>query len=137
NPVGVYGDAQRLQQIFWNLLTNAVKFTPRGGRVQVKLERIEAAAVLTVSDTGIGIEADFLPFVFDRFRQADGRSNRPFGGLRLGLALVRHFTELHGGSVQATSEGPGCGATFKVSLPLTHPTADGVTPGRATHSARP
>src|SRR5262249_13381632 len=137
NPVAVFGDAQRLQQIFWNLLTNAVKFTPRGGRVQVRLECIDASAVLTVSDTGIGLDSGFLPFVFDRFRQADGRSNRAYGGLGLGLSLVRHFTELHGGSVQATSDGLGRGATFKVILPLTDPIAERVTPARATHSVRP
>jgi PAS domain S-box-containing protein len=131
-PLTVFGDAQRLQQIFWNLLTNAVKFTPRGGRVQVQLERLDDSAVLTVTDTGIGIEPGFLPFVFDRFRQGDGRLNRVYAGLGLGLSLVRLLTELHGGSVQGSSDGLNRGATFKVSLPLTQikaattaaPTAD-------------
>jgi PAS domain S-box-containing protein len=137
-PVTVFGDAHRLQQIFWNLLTNAVKFTPRGGRVQVQLDRLDASAVLTVTDTGIGIEPDFLPFVFDRFRQGDGRLNRVYGGLGLGLSLVRLFTELHGGSVQASSDGLNRGATFKVSLPLTQiKAATTAAPTADTLRARP
>jgi PAS domain S-box-containing protein len=137
-PLTVFGDAQRLQQIFWNLLTNAVKFTPRGGRVQVQLERLDDSAVLTVTDTGIGIEPGFLPFVFDRFRQGDGRLNRVYAGLGLGLSLVRLLTELHGGSVQASSDGLNRGATFKVSLPLTQiKAATTAAPTADTLRARP
>ena len=113
------GDAARLQQILWNLLTNSIKFTPRGGRVEVKLERENLALVVSVSDTGKGIEPEFLPHVFDRFRQADGTTTRHFGGLGLGLAIVRHLVELHGGTVHASSAGIGEGATFTVKLPQT------------------
>jgi signal transduction histidine kinase len=114
----VRGDAARLQQVFWNLLSNAVKFTPRGGRVQVQLDRVNSRAEVCVSDTGRGIAADFLPHVFDRFRQADSSSTRRFGGMGLGLAIVRHLVEMHGGQVEATSGGEGKGATFKVQLPI-------------------
>jgi PAS domain S-box-containing protein len=114
----VSGDSGRLQQIIWNLLANAVKFTPEGGRVEVRLERVGTVAQITVSDTGKGISPDFLPFVFDYFRQADGATTRKFGGLGLGLAIVRHLTELHGGTVTAQSLGEGQGATFIVRLPL-------------------
>ena len=114
----VLGDADRLQQVLWNLLANAVKFTPPGGRVTVSVERAEASAVLTVADTGEGIEADLLPFIFDRFRQGDGSATRPHGGLGLGLSIVRHIVELHGGNVQAASDGPGRGASFSVHLPV-------------------
>ncbi|HEX4947871.1 MAG TPA: PAS domain S-box protein [Blastocatellia bacterium] len=112
------GDPLRLRQIVWNLLSNAIRFTPRGGEVEVRLNQIESEVELVVSDTGIGIHPEFLPFVFDRFRQADGSSTRKFGGLGLGLAVVRHLVELHGGCVTATSEGEGQGATFTVRLPL-------------------
>jgi signal transduction histidine kinase/ActR/RegA family two-component response regulator len=114
----VAGDGARLQQIIWNLLSNAVKFTPEGGRVEVRLERIGSQAQISVSDTGKGISPDFLPYVFDYFRQADGATTRKFGGLGLGLAIVRHLTELHGGIVTAESLGEGQGATFIVRLPL-------------------
>jgi signal transduction histidine kinase/CheY-like chemotaxis protein len=114
----VSGDAARLQQIVWNLLSNAIKFTSAGGRVRVRLERAGAEALIKVSDTGEGIHQDFLPFIFDRFRQADGTSTRRHGGLGLGLAIVRHLTELHGGTVEASSPGKGCGATFTIRLPL-------------------
>lgn len=114
----VAGDAVRLQQVVWNLLSNAVKFTPRGGRVEVTLERVNSHVQIAVSDTGQGISPDFLPHVFDRFRQADQASTRQHGGMGLGLAIVRHLVELHGGSVAAMSEGPGKGATFIVRLPL-------------------
>lgn len=114
----VSGDADRLQQVVWNLLSNAVKFTPRGGRVQVRLERINSHTEITVSDTGEGIAADFLPYVFDRFSQADVGSTRAYGGLGLGLGIVRHLVELHGGRVAAFSPGLGGGATFAVRLPL-------------------
>jgi PAS domain S-box-containing protein len=114
----VSGDSGRLQQIVWNLLTNAVKFTPKGGRVQIRLERINSHIEITVTDTGKGISADFLPYVFERFRQADSSITRSFGGLGLGLAIVRHLVELHGGTVNADSPGEGLGATFTIKLPL-------------------
>ena len=117
-PCEVTGDPERLQQIVWNLISNAIKFTPEGGDVEVSLARAGAAAELRVSDTGQGITPEFLPFVFDRFRQADGSSTRRHGGLGLGLALVRHLVELHGGTVRAESGGEGAGATFTVGLPL-------------------
>jgi PAS domain S-box-containing protein len=113
----IAGDAERLQQIVWNLLTNAVKFTPDGGEIAVRLRRAETDALLTVADNGDGIEPDFLPFVFDRFRQADGKTNRRHGGLGLGLAIVRHLTEMHGGSVRVDSGGAGSGARFTIRLP--------------------
>jgi signal transduction histidine kinase/DNA-binding response OmpR family regulator len=111
-------DPQRLQQIIWNLLTNAVKFTPVSGEVNVTLEQTSEALQIIVSDSGEGISPDFLPFVFDRFRQADSSSTRLHNGLGLGLAIVRHLTELHGGSVAVTSGGQDKGATFTVMLPL-------------------
>lgn len=114
----VSGDADRLQQVVWNLLTNAVKFTPKGGRVQVKLERVNSHVEIAVSDTGLGIAPEFLPFVFDRFRQADGSTTRRHGGLGLGLSIVRQLVELHGGTIKAESPGAGEGASFTVSLPL-------------------
>ncbi|HKR02670.1 MAG TPA: HAMP domain-containing sensor histidine kinase, partial [Pyrinomonadaceae bacterium] len=114
----VLGDANRLQQVVWNLLSNAIKFTPSGGCVCVRLERSGSEAEISVSDTGQGIGSDFLPFVFDRFRQADSTSTRAHGGLGLGLAIVRHLVELHGGTVHAQSEGQGLGATFTFKLPL-------------------
>jgi PAS domain S-box-containing protein len=114
----VVGDVNRLQQIFWNLLSNAVKFTPKGGKIEVQLERIHNHIQLRVSDTGNGITADFLPYVFERFRQADSSSTRSHGGLGLGLAIVRHLVELHGGTVYAQSQGIGQGATFIVNLPM-------------------
>jgi len=114
----VSGDHDRLQQVVWNLLSNAVKFTPRGGKVQVRLERVNSHCELAVSDTGEGIAPSFLPFVFDRFSQADSSSTRAHTGLGLGLGIVRHLVELHGGTVQVFSPGIGCGATFVVRLPL-------------------
>jgi PAS domain S-box-containing protein len=114
----VLGDANRLQQVVWNLLSNAVKFTPRDGRVQVRLARIGSHLEIQVSDSGQGIAPEFLPYVFDRFRQADGSVTRTQGGLGLGLAIVRHIAELHGGSVAADSPGNGQGATFAVRLPV-------------------
>lgn len=114
----VSGDPDRLQQVVWNLLSNAVKFTPRGGKVQVRLERVNSHCEVAVSDTGEGIAPDFLPFVFDRFSQADSSSTRAHAGLGLGLGIVRHLVELHGGSVQAFSPGLGAGATFVVRVPL-------------------
>ena len=117
----VWGDASRLQQVLWNLLSNAIKFTPQGGWVEIRLERKGSQAQITVSDTGKGIPADFLPYVFEHFRQADATTTRKFGGLGLGLAIVRHLVELHGGTVQAESPGEGQGATFTVRLPCLLP----------------
>jgi CheY-like chemotaxis protein/two-component sensor histidine kinase len=117
--VAVRGDAARLQQVVWNLLTNAIKFTPRGGRVEVRLEDQQGIARVEVSDSGQGISPEFLPHVFERFRQADGTATRRHGGLGLGLAIVRNLVEAHGGSVRAESEGTGRGATFVVELPAT------------------
>lgn len=114
----VLGDSSRLQQVVWNLLSNAVKFTPQGGQVSIGLEQIENYAQVTVSDTGKGIAPDFLPYVFDYFRQADSATTRKFGGLGLGLAIVRQIVELHGGTVWVESPGEGQGATFIVRLPL-------------------
>jgi PAS domain S-box-containing protein len=114
----VSGDPDRLQQVVWNLLSNAVKFTPKGERIQVRLERVNSHVEIVVSDTGIGIKADFLPMVFERFRQADAGPTRKSGGLGLGLAIVRHIVEMHGGTVYAASAGEGQGSTFIVRLPL-------------------
>lgn len=114
----IAGDPDRLQQIVWNLISNAIKFTPSGGIVQVRLEQVGLHVEIIVSDTGAGISPEFLPFVFDRFRQADSSSTRKQGGLGLGLAIVRHLVELHGGTVHAQSEGDGEGATFVVKLPI-------------------
>jgi CheY-like chemotaxis protein len=116
--VTVSGDPVRLQQIVWNLLSNAIKFTPRGGRVQVRLERVNSHVEVAVSDTGAGIPPEFLPHVFDRFRQADQKTTRQHGGMGLGLAIVRHLIELHGGTVKAESGGEGQGATCTVLLPV-------------------
>jgi signal transduction histidine kinase/CheY-like chemotaxis protein len=118
NAGPVLGDSGRLQQVVWNLLTNAIKFTPKGGRVQVALERINSHLELRVSDTGQGIKPEFLPGVFDRFRQADPSTTRQYGGLGLGLSIVKQLVELHGGSVSAASPGEGQGATFTVKLPV-------------------
>lgn len=114
----VRGDPARLQQVVWNLLSNAVKFTPRGGRVQVVLARVDSHVEISVSDTGKGIKAEFLPHVFERFRQADSSTEREHVGLGLGLAIVKQLVEIHGGSVEVESEGEGKGSTFKVHLPL-------------------
>jgi len=114
----VMGDAARLQQVVWNLLSNAVKFTPRGGRVQVRLGRVNSHVEIAVTDTGAGSDPEFLPHVFERFRQADQRTTRQHGGLGLGLAIVRQLVELHGGTVRADSEGEGAGSTFTVTLPV-------------------
>ncbi|MDX6696458.1 MAG: hypothetical protein QOF02_4061 [Blastocatellia bacterium] len=114
----IAGDPARMQQVVWNLLSNAIKFTPRGGRVQVRFERVNSHIEIAVSDTGFGIDAKFLPHVFERFRQADQSTTREHGGLGLGLAIVRHLVELHGGTVRAESHGEGSGSTFTVMLPL-------------------
>jgi CheY-like chemotaxis protein len=114
----VAGDPERLQQIVWNLLSNAIRFTARGRSVSIDVQRAGLDVCVVVSDEGVGIDASFLPFVFDRFRQGDGSSTRRHGGLGLGLAIVRHLVELHGGSVCAHSDGPGRGAVFTVRLPV-------------------
>ena len=128
----VSGDPNRLQQVVWNLLSNAIKFTPKGGKVEVLLARVNSHLEVTVTDSGQGISADFLPYVFDRFRQADASSTRTYSGLGLGLSIVKQLVELHGGSVHAKSDGDNSGATFIVRLPLApvrteksreHPTA--------------
>ncbi len=120
-PLMVSGDSNRLQQVFWNLLSNAIKFTPSGGTVRVDLTQRDSAVVITVSDTGTGIDPEFLPFVFDRFRQADSTTTRRHGGLGLGLAIARHLVEIHGGNISAESCGKDQGSRFTVSLPLIAP----------------
>jgi PAS domain S-box-containing protein len=119
----VTGDPNRLQQVFWNLLSNAIKFTPKGGRIQVLLERVDSHVEVSITDTGEGISPEFLPYIFNRFQQADSSTTRRHGGLGLGLAIVKQLVELHGGSVRAKSGGTGKGSAFTVSLPLTvlHP----------------
>ena len=117
-PLMISGDANRLQQVIWNLLSNAVKFTDSGGRVCVKVARVRGVVEVSVSDTGQGISTEFLPYVFDRFRQADSTTTRQHGGLGLGLAIARHLVEIHGGTIKAESGGDGRGATFKIRLPL-------------------
>jgi CheY-like chemotaxis protein len=113
----VAGDPERLQQVIWNLLSNAVKFTPRDGRVQVRVARVDSHVEIVVSDSGVGIPADFLPHVFERFRQGNSSTTRAHGGLGLGLAIVHDLVALHGGSVRADSPGEGLGSTFTVRLP--------------------
>jgi CheY-like chemotaxis protein len=115
----VRGDPARLQQVLWNLISNAVKFTPAGGRITVTVRRTESHVELAVTDTGIGISPEFLNHVFDRFRQADPSTTRRHGGLGLGLSIARHLTELHGGTLEAASDGLDRGATFTVRLPVT------------------
>jgi signal transduction histidine kinase/ActR/RegA family two-component response regulator len=128
----VFGDPDRLQQIFWNLLSNAVKFTPAAGVIDVNIRRDANSVLVTVRDNGIGIPTEFVPFVFDRFRQADQTTTRTHGGLGLGLSIVRHLSELHGGSVAAASDGVGRGAQFEVRLPAVDDASRSATP----HSAR-
>lgn len=137
----ISGDPDRLQQIVWNLVSNAVKFTPKQGVIQVRLERVNSHVEIVVSDNGIGISPDFLPHIFERFRQADSGTTREHGGIGLGLAIVRHLVELHGGTIHAAS-GRDTGSTFRVRLPLmivhqetpverrVHPTTDAVPMAR-------
>jgi CheY-like chemotaxis protein len=137
----VAGDPNRLQQVGWNLLNNAIKFTPKGGKVEVILERVNSHIEISVTDNGQGIKAEFLPHVFDRFRQADSSTTRTHGGLGLGLAIVKHLVELHGGKVRVKSGGEGQGATFSVEIPVVaakheesdraHPTAAGAESSKA------
>ena len=134
----VRGDPNRLQQVLWNLLSNAVKFTPAGGRVSVVLERVNSHVEIVVEDTGIGIRAEFLPFVFDRFRQADASLTRRHGGLGLGLSIVKTLVEMHGGSVRVKSPGENQGSTFIVALPVSHVRTEeprGETQEKATANA--
>jgi PAS domain S-box-containing protein len=131
----VRGDPNRLQQVLWNLLSNAIKFTPRGGRVQIVLERINSQAEIRIEDNGIGIRADFLPHVFDRFRQADPSTTRHYGGLGLGLSIVKNLIELHGGTVHVKSPGENQGSTFIVTLPLSHVRVDENYTGNARSAA--
>ncbi len=131
-----FGDVGRLQQVVWNLISNAIKFTPAGGRVRVSLVEREAHVELCVMDTGVGIAAEFLPHVFDRFRQADGSTSRSHGGLGLGLAIVKQLIELHGGKVFVESEGKGRGASFIVELPSGAPTSSSRSHASAVDSAR-
>ncbi len=130
----VSGDPVRLQQVVWNLLSNAIKFTPKQGRVQIRLERVNSHIEIAVSDTGAGISPEFLPHVFDRFRQADQKTTRQHGGMGLGLAIVRHLVELHGGTVRAESPGEGKGSTFTVLLPVA-PVYQAATEGERVHPA--
>ncbi|HET6978372.1 MAG TPA: PAS domain S-box protein [Pyrinomonadaceae bacterium] len=134
--ISIPGDPVRLQQVVWNLLSNAIKFTPRDGRVQIRSERINSHLEIIVSDTGQGISADFLPHVFDRFRQADQKTSRQHGGMGLGLAIVRHLVELHGGTVRAESDGEGKGATFTVMLPISPVYQIDATGGRVHPGAK-
>jgi CheY-like chemotaxis protein len=113
----VSGDPERLQQVIWNLLSNAIKFTPEGGRVEIRSRWVDSSIEVSVADNGQGISADFLPYVFERFRQADVSTTRAHGGLGLGLAIVRHLIEIHGGNVHAQSAGLGKGTTFTIRLP--------------------
>ena len=134
NAGSVPGDAERLQQVVWNILSNAVKFTERGGRIDVTLARRGANVQLTVSDTGIGIAPEFLPHIFERFRQADAGTTRERGGLGLGLAIARQLVEMHGGTIVGSSGGRGAGSIFTITLPITTPAvavADG--DGRPPH----
>jgi PAS domain S-box-containing protein len=136
----VSGDPNRLQQVVWNLLTNAIKFTPRGGKVQVTLERVNSHLEVCVSDTGAGIRPEFLPHVFDRFAQADASTTRRHGGLGLGLSIVKQLVEMHSGQVRAKSPGEGLGSTFIVALPLAvirHDGERGVHPAAAAADAGP
>jgi signal transduction histidine kinase/ActR/RegA family two-component response regulator len=134
--VSVSGDPVRLQQVVWNLLSNAIKFTPRGGRVQVTLERVNSHVEIAVSDTGSGISPEFLPHVFDRFRQGDQKTTRRHGGLGLGLSIVRHLVEIHGGTVRAESPGEGHGSTFTVLLPVAPVYPSEPSEGRVHPAAR-
>ena len=133
----IVADPDRLQQIVWNLLSNAIKFTPEGGSVQLRTRRIDSQVEIVVRDTGLGITPDFLPYVFERFRQGEAGSRRRYGGLGLGLAIVRHLVELHGGTVTAESAGENQGATFRVNLPVRPARMEGAAASAPAASARP
>jgi CheY-like chemotaxis protein len=133
----VFGDPDRLQQVFANLLNNAAKFTPKGGSITVRLVRENGHAQVSVTDTGDGMESDFLPHVFDRFRQADSTSSRRHGGLGIGLTIVRHIVELHRGNVRADSAGKGRGSTFTVSFPLVAAADAAIHPHLKDAAAKP
>src|SRR6266498_2022473 len=135
-PEEMVGDSARLQQVVWNLLSNGIKFTPEGGRVELQMDSDANHIRIKVSDTGKGIEPEFLPFVFDHFRQADSSSTRRYGGLGLGLSLAKYLVELHGGTITAASEGAGRGATFTVTLPRRHPELIAPPPAVAPSEAR-
>ncbi|XGC79796.1 ATP-binding protein [Bdellovibrio bacteriovorus] len=132
----VSGDVTRLQQVLWNLLSNAIKFTPRRGTITVSVSRAESNVVISVRDTGKGIDPTFLPYVFERFRQEDATTTRKFGGLGLGLAITRSIVEAHGGNIQATSDGKGQGATFSVILPITNLRSRPGIPEKSTEKAK-
>src|SRR5688572_16549385 len=125
DPAGscVVGDPDRLQQVFWNLLFNAVKFTPKNGRIRVSVQSIGSNVEISVNDTGLGIDSDFLPRIFERFTQSDSTSTRAARGLGLGLSIARQLAELHGGTIRAESDGVGCGSTFTAILPRSPVTA--------------
>jgi len=131
----VMGDANRLQQVFWNLLSNAVKFTPESGTVRIEAKRIPPVVRVSVSDTGIGIKPEFLPFIFDRFRQADGSTTRVHGGLGLGLSIVKHLVQMHNGRVQVHSDGQDQGAVFSVEFPLASSASTPVSPNGSEKEA--
>ena len=132
-PIKINGDSDRLQQVVWNLLSNAVKFTPQGGAISVALESVGHEAILIVRDSGCGIKPEFLPYVFERFRQDDTEGTEHHGGVGLGLAIVRHIVQLHGGSIEVESAGKNQGATFRVRLPL----ASNDISNRISHGATP
>ena len=134
----ISGDPGRLQQVVWNLLSNAIKFTPKDGRVQILLERVNSHIEISVADTGVGIKPEFIPHLFERFRQGDASTTRKYGGLGLGLSIVKNLVELHGGIVKVESPGEGQGTTVTVRLPLTvvhRQTRDGRTPA-SEHAER-
>lgn len=131
----IYGDPTRLQQVMWNLLSNAVKFTPRHGKIEVSLENFQSNALVTVHDSGKGIDPNFLPYVFERFRQEDSTTTRKFGGLGLGLAITKNIVEAHGGSIQAHSDGKGKGSTFTVNLPVAAVVKESVIRNKITDAA--
>jgi PAS domain S-box-containing protein len=131
----IMGDPERLSQIIWNLLSNAIKFTPRSGRVELRMETMDHHVRIRISDTGKGIEPEFMPFIFDRFRQSDSSSARRFGGLGLGLSLAKQLVELHGGTIEAASDGPGLGATFTLTLPQNFTQIETVTEPQAIAAA--
>jgi PAS domain S-box-containing protein len=133
----VSGDIERLQQILWNLLSNAVKFTPKGGRVQIRVQRVNSSVEIVVSDTGKGISPEFLPFVFERFKQSDNSTSRRYGGLGLGMAITRHIVELHGGTIRAESPGEDLGTTFTVSLPVSVSSSARPVPAEETGEISP